>query len=273
MPANAARNHRADPLDALGRTLRLLRTLERLLALQAVDLESAMQRAAQLVHEALGADKVDVFLPAASQDGLIAAGTSDTPMGRRQHALGLNHLRVADGPPPIGVWRTGQPYLTGHADQDPTELRGVIDDLGVRSTACVPVIVAGVRQGVLMACSAVEEFFTPADLDFLLAVAHWVGLVGERATQVQQLARDAAQAGYQTAAEEAVKALTPRQREVAALLARGLSNAEIAQRLVLDQGTVANHVAHILDRLGFRSRTQVAVWATERGLHAAFDQN
>ena len=41
---------------------------------------------------------------------------------------------------------------------------------------------------------------------------------------------------------------------------------EIARRLVLEPGTVANHVAAILERLGFRSRTQIAVWAAERGL-------
>jgi DNA-binding NarL/FixJ family response regulator len=55
--------------------------------------------------------------------------------------------------------------------------------------------------------------------------------------------------------------LTPRQREVAALITEGLSNSEIALRLVLEPGTVANHVGNILSRLGFRSRTQIATWA------------
>jgi DNA-binding NarL/FixJ family response regulator len=60
--------------------------------------------------------------------------------------------------------------------------------------------------------------------------------------------------------------LTARQREVAALIARGYTNKQIATELVLEPGTVANHVAAILDRLGFRSRSQIAVWAAERGL-------
>jgi DNA-binding NarL/FixJ family response regulator len=40
---------------------------------------------------------------------------------------------------------------------------------------------------------------------------------------------------------------------------------------VLTEGTVANHVEHILGRLGFKSRTQIAVWATQHGLYPAQD--
>src|ERR1700704_3282270 len=66
--------------------------------------------------------------------------------------------------------------------------------------------------------------------------------------------------------------LTPRQREIAGLLARGLPNAEIAQQLVLTRGTVANHVASILQRLELDSRTQIAAWAVEHGLHGGQDR-
>ena len=61
-------------------------------------------------------------------------------------------------------------------------------------------------------------------------------------------------------AEQALGELTPRKREVARLVSRGLTNAEIAEQLVLSEGTVANHVQEILQRLGLRSRTQLAVW-------------
>jgi len=67
------------------------------------------------------------------------------------------------------------------------------------------------------------------------------------------------------AAAEPVRAgggieLSRREREVAQLVARGLSNREIAQRLYLSERTVDNHVHRILDKLGFDSRVQVATW-------------
>ena len=52
--------------------------------------------------------------------------------------------------------------------------------------------------------------------------------------------------------------LTPREREVAGLIASGYTNQQIAEMLVLTRGTVANHVAHILYKLGVTNRTQVA---------------
>jgi DNA-binding NarL/FixJ family response regulator len=63
--------------------------------------------------------------------------------------------------------------------------------------------------------------------------------------------------------------LTARQREIAALIAEGLTNAEIADRLVLTTGTVGNHIGHIMRALGVKNRVQVAVWAVERGLRAS----
>jgi non-specific serine/threonine protein kinase len=57
--------------------------------------------------------------------------------------------------------------------------------------------------------------------------------------------------------------LSPREQEVAALLAEGLSNRQIAERLVITERTVAAHVEHILDKLVFSSRTQIALWAAD----------
>jgi DNA-binding NarL/FixJ family response regulator len=55
--------------------------------------------------------------------------------------------------------------------------------------------------------------------------------------------------------------LTPREYEIVLLIARGLSNKEIADELVISPATAARHVANILAKLGFSSRTQVASWA------------
>jgi two-component system nitrate/nitrite response regulator NarL len=60
--------------------------------------------------------------------------------------------------------------------------------------------------------------------------------------------------------------LTARQREIAQLIAMGCTNREIARRLVLEVGTVANHVAQIMDRLGVSNRAQIAAWAVGHGL-------
>jgi DNA-binding NarL/FixJ family response regulator len=62
--------------------------------------------------------------------------------------------------------------------------------------------------------------------------------------------------------------LTPREREVAALLAEGLTNADVARRLYISPKTAAVHVSNILAKLGMGSRAEVAAWAVRQGLAA-----
>ena len=68
------------------------------------------------------------------------------------------------------------------------------------------------------------------------------------------------------AARMARSNLTPREHQVLQLVAKGLTNKEIAERLVIADRTAEAHVTHLLAKLGLRSRAQVAVWATERRL-------
>jgi DNA-binding NarL/FixJ family response regulator len=65
--------------------------------------------------------------------------------------------------------------------------------------------------------------------------------------------------------------LSAREVEVAALIGRGLTNRQIAEALAVAERTVATHIEHILGRLGFASRTQIGVWAAERGLISRAD--
>jgi DNA-binding NarL/FixJ family response regulator len=70
----------------------------------------------------------------------------------------------------------------------------------------------------------------------------------------------------QQARPDALEALTPRETEILGLVAEGLSNHEIAGRLVLSDETVKTHVSHVLRKLGLRDRAQAVVVAYESGL-------
>ncbi|MEV8637288.1 LuxR C-terminal-related transcriptional regulator [Streptosporangium sp. NPDC051023] len=103
---------------------------------------------------------------------------------------------------------------------------------------------------------------------------------GLPAKEAEQVAREGAALGLERAigyalGEEAVEGfavrrdsrwapLTRREREVAELVAEGLTNRQIAHRLVVVQRTVDSHVEHILAKLGFSARTQIAAWVTRR---------
>lgn len=242
-------------------------TLERLLALDAIEPDKALNQAAQVVAEALGADKVDAFVYEAETESLVARGTSDTPMGRRQHALGLHRLPLANGGRAAAVYRGGEGHVDGHVDEDALELEGVKRALGVRSAVLVPLEVNGERRGVLSVVSAAPERFSEEDVSIAQAVARWLALLMHRAELVEELIGYADLRSRHEAVRQMLDRLTPRQREVAVLIGGGYTNEQIAQRLVLTPGTVANHVEAVLRRLEVESRTQVAALVAELGLH------
>jgi DNA-binding NarL/FixJ family response regulator len=97
------------------------------------------------------------------------------------------------------------------------------------------------------------------------AVAGGDAVVAPRVTR-RLLDRFAPQLAGRRADPAVLAALTEREREVVLLVAEGLSNAEIAARLVVAEATVKTHVGRILTKLGLRDRVQIVVFAYETGL-------
>ncbi|HEX5503469.1 MAG TPA: response regulator transcription factor [Thermomicrobiales bacterium] len=102
--------------------------------------------------------------------------------------------------------------------------------------------------------------------DALLAPAITRRLVERFARAAPPKTRLGAGAPADVAARRALATLTPREAEVLHLLARGLSNAEIADALAVSEATAKTHVARILPKLGLRDRVQAVVFAYESGL-------
>jgi DNA-binding NarL/FixJ family response regulator len=89
-------------------------------------------------------------------------------------------------------------------------------------------------------------------------------LLLEAARALAQRLGDPSGAAYVSQIRGLAWPLTRREREIAELITRGLSNKEIAGALVISQRTAEGHVEHILTKLGFTSRAQIAAWVAER---------
>lgn len=180
----------------------LLTLLQQFLVLPATNVAGSLQQAAQLLTEALRAEKVDVFLFDPSTQSLIAYGTSTTPMGQHQQALGLDQLPLAKGGRVVQGYQTGQLYLSGDVQDDPDELAGIKEALQVKSEMLVPLDINAQRRGVVLVSSSLPAYFTQVDLQFLEAVTHWVGAILSRAELVEQLTSQAEEQARRLGAEK-----------------------------------------------------------------------
>jgi DNA-binding CsgD family transcriptional regulator len=215
------------------------------------------------VWEVLGAEQVELFRYDATIASLVASGGSATPLGQRLVDLGLDRLPLINGGLAVTVFQTGQSIVTGHAAGDRREVPGFISGLGLRSELICLVEGAGQRHGVLLVGSTAEDGFLPVlDLCFVECVAAWLG---EQLRLPQPSEAGTRPGGRLPAAGEQLLLLTPRQREIAELVAEGLTNAQIGARLSLTTGTVANYIANILDRLDCTHRTQIATFVAGAG--------
>jgi pimeloyl-ACP methyl ester carboxylesterase/DNA-binding CsgD family transcriptional regulator len=118
-----------------------------------------------------------------------------------------------------------------------------------RDDACIPFelgrrLAAGIPGARLLPLAGSSHLFYVGDVDAVLSAT--LDFLGDRRT-----------------APRGQSALSRREREVAGLIALGLSNAEIGLRLGISLRTAESHAEHIRDKLGFRSRSQISAWAVE----------
>ncbi|WP_335990843.1 response regulator transcription factor [Glycomyces sp. MUSA5-2] len=105
----------------------------------------------------------------------------------------------------------------------------------------------------------------PEDLiDAVRKLADGKGLVDHAVTH--RVITEFAQRRRRTGASDAAAVLTARELEIVLLLARGMSNAEIAQELFVETSTVKSHLGRAMTKIGARDRVQTVVWAYENGI-------
>ena len=237
-------------------------TLQNLLAGDSQRLVPALIQASPLVASTVGADLVDAFLYNPPSDALITVSTPHSQLAERQHQRRLDALPLSEGGLVAKVFREGSTYLTGRADEDPSERQDIVRHLGLASLIFCRIQTQNQPVGVLRAASTHAEQFASSDVTFIEAVARWAGLVaGQEALAGQaQVQRKHERASYLQ-----LRRITARELEVATLVAEGLTNDEIAARLVVSTGTVSNHVEHILRKLNFSRRVQIATWIVRQG--------
>ena len=120
-------------------------------------------------------------------------------------------------------------------------------------------VLAAAQPGEVLVSGTIKDLVVGSGLEFRDRGARAVG--GVPGTWTLFAAGPEIQAmGRAPVARDRMSVLTRREREVAQLVGAGLSNREIAERLYLSERTVDNHVHHVLGKLGFESRVQVATW-------------
>lgn len=173
--------------ETTGRQEQLLTMLEHLLELSVSAIDFTLHQIVQQCSEVLNADKMDIFFLDSTNETLVARNVSDTPMGKRQQAIGMDRLPLANGGRTVEVFLTGTPHFNNHVNEDAEELTGVKVGLGVNSQIITVFKVQTRHRGVILASSERPDFFSPQDVRFLEAVAHWIGIVVGRAELAERM--------------------------------------------------------------------------------------
>ncbi|WP_426756404.1 LuxR C-terminal-related transcriptional regulator [Myxococcus sp. Y35] len=159
-------------------------------------------------------------------------------------------------PPDVVLWDTGLRLSGAQARVESPDLGAPVLALVADEAAGEAALSAGAR-GLLF------RDVDPASLTAaLLAVARGLSVFDPALSELRAVPRDASLASHRGALD----ALTPREREVLGLLAEGLSNKAIADRLAISEHTAKFHVNAVLAKLGVQRRTEAVVRAAKLGL-------
>ena len=197
------------------------------------------------------------WLPTMAAAAELAVGCDDVETADRLHQdlTRFDGIMVASAIGAIGpvAYFLGMiEDMTGRLDEAVAHLEGAAALAGVGDMG------PSLARARLALAVTLERRGAPADLDRARSLASVAAIDAARLGMQAVLPRANALvnrlAGSQTR-------LSRREREIAGYVAAGLANREIAERLVLSERTVETHVQHILTKLGFRSRTQIAAWA------------
>ncbi|MFY9998826.1 MAG: helix-turn-helix transcriptional regulator [Trebonia sp.] len=143
-------------------------------------------------------------------------------------------------------------------------LDAAVEDLAAAVTTCDANGARGYAvQARVEFATALARRQAPGDLDEAAAVLDAAASEAGQLGMVPFTSRIGLLRARLPAATAARSPLSPRELEVARLVARGLTNKQIGQALYVSERTAENHVQHILVKLGFSNRSQIAAWSSE----------
>lgn len=238
----------------------ILRDVEALVALEGGDADAALA--------ILGARR---FTPGPLPPlGLIVRGEAEARAGKPAEALKTAEVFERYGPVgsfPEAMGRRMRGLAAGALHDSDEAIRhlshawSTFDSLGLPFEAA--------RAGIELAEATVRSGRNDPDLGDRLVSWHQVTSQLGASRYVGRARRLLHAVGGALPSEPTVGELTPRQLEVADLVAEGLTNAEIGEQLFISVRTVHSHLDHIYTRLGLNSRAALAAWVTERRLRAS----
>jgi two-component system OmpR family sensor kinase len=168
----------------------------------------------------------------------------------------MGHVPDASENNLVKVFMTGISYLTEHLDQEPDRILGMSspEGLGIRSEMVVALDVEEERRGVLMASSRTSDFFSPQDLQFLEAVARWIGIVIHRTELSERLGQEEVQRSRRMLAEELLAAVAHSLRNYLTSLEAHIDLLQMRarqrkRREDLHDTTVLKHIVRRLQRM------------------------